>query len=176
MKALLIIDMQRICFKTPRYNSDQVTERIKLLANAFRQNGDLVIFIQHNGTKENYCLPGTKEWEIIPELEIKPDDVVVHKTANDAFYRSELKSVLAKHGIEELVITGCASDFCVDATIKSALVNDYKLTVIADAHTTADKPGISAKQLIDHHNWLWTEMAPTKYGIAVKSTRQFLDA
>ena len=51
MKALLIIDMQKVSFtsKTPRFNSDDVIKRINILSDKFRKNGDIVIFIQHNG-------------------------------------------------------------------------------------------------------------------------------
>lgn len=75
--------------------------------------------------------------------------------------------------IKELVITGCATDFCVDATVKSALTNDYNLTIIADAHTTADRPHVSAEKLIAHHNWLWSELTPTEGRIVVSKSLDY---
>lgn len=66
------------------------------------------------------------------------------------------------NNINELVIAGCATDFCVVATVKSALVHDYNLTIIEDAHTTADRPHISAEKRIAHHNWLWANLTPTE--------------
>lgn len=169
MKALLIIDMQKISFtpNTPRYDSEGVIERMNQLAEIFRNNGDKVIFIQHDGTSEDYCFPGTEEWEILSELQIKAEDEIIPKTVNDAFYKSVLKEKLAAFGIEELVITGCATDYCVDSTVKSALVNDYQVTVISNAHTTADRTNISAKQLIDHYNWIWSNMSPARFPIQV---------
>lgn len=163
MKALLIIDMQNISFTiaTPRFDADAVIQRINKLSHKFRQNGDKVIFIQHDGTKEAFCKPHTFEWEILPSLVIKPDDLIISKTANDSFYRTILLDILKKSGINDLVITGCATDFCVDSTVKSALVNDFNIIVIKDGHTTADRPGLKAEQVIKHYNWMWSELTPT---------------
>ena len=78
-------------------------------------------------------------------------------------------------GIKELVVTGCATDFCVDTAIKSALTNDYNVTVISDAHTTADRPELSAKQVINHYNWIWSETMPTEGKIDVVSLDKYLN-
>jgi nicotinamidase-related amidase len=178
MKALLIIDMQKTSFTplTPRFDSEGVVQRINILSNKFRRVGDKVIFIQHDGSKEGFCIPNTEEWEILSSIDIKPDDLIISKTANDSFYRTTLKKELLKLGISELIITGCATDFCVDSTIKSALVNDFSITVIKDAHTTTDRPSLKAKQVIDHYNWIWSEMTPTKGRIKVIDLDNYLES
>jgi nicotinamidase-related amidase len=175
MKALLIIDMQNISFtpKTPRFDSAEVIQRINRLSHKFRLAGDKVVFVQHDGTKEGFCVPNTVEWEILSSLDIEPDDLIISKIANDSFYNTTLKEELLKFGINELIITGCATDFCVDSTIKSALVNDFNVIVIEDAHTTADRPFLKAKQVIDHYNWMWSEMTPTKGKIKVVSIDKY---
>ena len=98
MKALLIIDMQMGSFKpeTPRYDADGIIRRINSLSDYFRQNGDKVIFIQHDGTKENSYIPGTSDWNILPALIRRPDDIIVSKTANDSFYNTELETITKK--------------------------------------------------------------------------------
>ena len=52
--------------------------------------------------------------------------IIVHRTqtANDSFYRTDLEKILRAHQIMDVVITGCATDFCVNATVHSALVKD----------------------------------------------------
>jgi nicotinamidase-related amidase len=169
MKALLIIDMQKTSFTTatPRFDADGVIQRINKLSQKFRLNGDKVIFIQHDGTREGFCIPGTEEWEILSSLHRESEDLIISKTANDSFYRTRLKDELLRLNINELIVTGCATDFCVDSTIKSALVNDFNLTVIKNGHTTADRPNLKAGQVIDHYNWMWSEMTPTRGKIIV---------
>lgn len=177
MKALLIIDMQNGSFTpaNPRYDSDNVIGRINQLASFFREKGDLVIFIQHDGSKDNFFRPGTDEWEIIPKLHKTSTDLVVSKTVNDSFYRSKLKEELTSRGIREITVCGCATDFCVDATIKSALVNDFDITVISDAHTTANRPNLNAKQLIDYFNWQWNDFFKTEGKISVVSLDEYIE-
>jgi len=177
MKALLIIDMQKTSFtsRTPRYNSEVVIKKINQLSERFRLNGEPVIIIQHDGTKEGFCIPNTEEWELVLSLVTTPSDLKLSKTANDSFYRSTLMYDLNRLGVDELIITGCATDFCVDATVKSALVNDFKVTVISDAHTTADRPNLKAKQVIDHYNWVWSELTPTEGFIKVIGFDEYLN-
>ncbi|MHB8580662.1 MAG: cysteine hydrolase family protein [Ignavibacteriaceae bacterium] len=134
MKALLIIDMQVGSFKpeTPRFDAAGVVQKINSLSNIFRKNGDKVVFIQHDGTKENYFIPCTSDWQILPTLIRLRDDVIISKTANDSFYLTYLESVLKKNDITELFITGCATDYCVNATVHSALTKDYNIFVVKD--------------------------------------------
>lgn len=177
MKALLIIDMQQGSFKpyTLRYDTFGVIDRINELSQQFRNSGDLVIFIQHDGTRENCFLPGTEDWSLLPELIRGPEDIFVSKTTNNSFYKTDLQTILKSRGVKELIVTGCATDFCVDATIKSALTRDYFITVASDGHTTADRPMVPAKQVIVYFNWLWSEMTPTQGMIKVESCHAILE-
>ncbi len=177
MKALLIIDMQKGSFipETPRYNAENVIDRINLLSAHFRNNDEPVVFIQHDGSRFDCYVPETDEWEIIPSLNMEENDWIVSKAANDAFYRSKLDAILKKLGINHIVITGCATDFCVDSTVRSALNHDYKTTVISDAHTTADRPHLRAEKIIDHYNWIWKEMIPTEGIIQVITSESFIN-
>jgi nicotinamidase-related amidase len=172
MKALLIIDMQKGSFKpySACHDAYGTIDRINTIAQQCRSKNIPVIYIQHDGSKENCFYPGTEDWELLPELDKSPTDRVISKTANDSFYRTELESILNEMNIIELLITGSATDFCVDATIKAALSKDYKITVIADGHTATARPYIDAESLINHYNWLWGDLSPTKYKMSVIKT------
>lgn len=167
-KALLIIDMQKGSFtpETPRYDSEDVVHRINELADRFRTKSLPVIFIQHQGI--GAFEKGTREWEILDELDVRTSDLIVSKTANDAFYKTELDEKLSELGISELFITGCATDFCVESTIQSALVKDYNITVVEDGHTTGERPFMNSKSVIQHYNWVWSNLTPTNGLIQVK--------
>lgn len=168
-KALLVIDMQKGSFTpvTPRFDTEGIIKKINMLASTFRSLGFPVIFIQHDGTATNEFIPNTTEWELLEALEVKPKDILINKYANDVFYNSDLQSVLTKLNIDEVYITGCATDFCVASTVQSALTKDYKITVIEDGHTTADRPHLKAVQVIEHYNWVWQHMIPTKGRVKV---------
>ena len=177
MRILLVIDMQRGSFTpdTPRFDETGVVSRINALASAIRSDGGQVIFVRHDGSKEQKFYPGSSDWEILPELHVEPQDHFISKTANDSFYRTELRSVLDRLNIKELIITGCATDYCVDTTVRSALNNDYAVTVIKDGHTTADRPHLSAEQVIVHHNWMWENMTPTEGQVRLVNCDELLN-
>jgi nicotinamidase-related amidase len=173
-KALLIIDMQKGSFtaETPRFDTDGVVNRINALAANFRARELPVIYIQHDGTRNNEYVPNTTEWELLDTLETLPSDILIAKYANDVFYNSALQSTLNELEITELLITGCATDFCVESTIQSALAKDFNITVVSDGHTTGERPHLSAEKVIEHYNWVWQNMLPTKGKVEVKSFEQ----
>lgn len=173
-KALLIIDMQKGSFtpETPRYDTIEVTQRMNALSHIFRKSGAHIIYIQHDGTKFNDFIPNTVAWEILDDLDTKPTDHYINKYANDCFYQSKLNALLTSLGVNELFITGCATDFCVEATIQSGLAKDYSITVVSDAHTTGERPHLTAKKIIEHYNWVWQNMIPTNGKIEVKNLNQ----
>jgi len=175
MDALLVVDMQVGVFtSSSRYEPDSLVERINLLSEHFRRTEGKVIFIQHDGTKENYLFPESDDWKIIPSLVVLQGDIRITKIANDSFYKTNLENLLRTNGINRIYICGCATDFCVNATIHSALVKDFDVTVVEDSHTTADRPGFSAKDLIEFHNWLWGNLTPTEGKITLKKSQEIL--
>lgn len=170
-KALLIIDMQKGSFttKTPRYDTDGVVKRINELSELFRGSGLPVIYIQHDGTGTGEFEKNTPEWQLFDSLNIETSDILIDKYANDVFYNSELQSKLTELNATELLITGCATDFCVESAVQSALAKDYNITVVSDGHTTGERPHLKAEKVIEHYNWVWQHMMPTKGKIEVKT-------
>lgn len=173
-KAFLIIDMQKGSFtlQTPRFDTEGVVKRINELADLFRKAELPVIYIQHDGTGTGEFEKNTSEWELLDALNVEPTDILIDKYANDVFYNSELQSKLKELNAAELLIAGCATDFCVESTIQSALTKDYNLTVVSDGHTTGERPHLKAEKVIEHYNWVWQNMIPTKGEITVKTLEE----
>lgn len=171
-KALLVIDMQKGSFtpKTPRFDSKGVVQRINELAQLFRRLHFPVIYIQHDGTGTGAIEKNTPSWENLDELSIASNDIKIDKYANDVFYKSKLQSTLKELKVGEVFITGCATDFCIESTIQSALTKDYIITVVADGHTTGERPHLKAEQVIEHYNWVWRNMIRTQGHVKVQKT------
>jgi nicotinamidase-related amidase len=167
-KALLIIDMQKGNF--PCFDTDGVVSRINALAEIFRKLDFPVIVVQHDGSRFNEYIPNTHDWELLDELQVSPADTLISKCANDSFYDTPLHSKLRELNIREVVITGSATDFCIDSTVQSALTRDYQVKVVKDGHTLSDRPGLKAGKLIDHYNTVWANLTPTRGKIEVVST------
>ena len=68
-------------------------------------------------------------------------------------------AAIAKLGATHLTICGYATDYYVDTTVKIAASKGYALTIVSDAHTTADRQYVTARQLIAQHNEVWSELA-----------------
>ena len=149
--ALLVIDMQRGLFTKPAYELDAVIDRINQLATSARQAGAPVIFIQHEKAGSPLAFE-TEAWRLVEALVTEPDDRVVRKQTPDAFQHTALHQLLTEQGVTELVICGYASEFCVDTTTRRAAALGYPVTLVADAHTTHDKPHASAAQIRAHEN------------------------
>jgi len=166
-RVLLVIDMQNGVFATPRVNRGECVARInQLIAGA-----DLTIFIQH---VEGEMTEGSESWRLLPELCVPANARSVVKTACDAFYRTELESTLTALDVRSLTLCGCATDYCLDTTIKVAASKGYALTVAADAHTTADRAHVSALNLIAQHNEVWAGLSIPGNPITLKTTRRIL--
>ena len=158
--------------KTPRFDTVGVVKRMNELSELFRKAELPVIYIQHDGTGTVEFEKNTTEWEILESLNVEPTDILIDKYANDVFYNSKLQSKLIELNATELLITGCATDFCVESTIQSALTKDYNITVVSNGHTTGERPHLKAKKVIEHYNWVWKNMIPTKGKIEVKTLEE----
>ena len=74
------------------------------------------------------------------------------------FFGTSLESDLTQLGAERLLITGWATDLCVDATVRSAAARGFKVVVVADGHTVSDRPHLTAERVIEHHHWIWANL------------------
>jgi nicotinamidase-related amidase len=157
--ALIIIDMQQGSFgpESPRHDADGLVARLNQLADRVRAASGTVIFVQHDGPEGDPHHPSQPGWHLLPGLRHLPADPVVRKTACDAFLKTDLAEQIARRGIDQLVITGCATDYCVDTTVRTALARSYCTIVPCDGHTTADRPHLTAQQIIAHHNAIWSD-------------------
>ena len=168
MNTLLVIDMQNAWFdEAPRFDKPGVIERINQAAACVRRDGGRVVYIRHC---DGDAVPGSRAWQVIPELEVDAADRHVDKLACDSFAGTELLEQLA--GSETLYICGLATEFCVDTTLRAALSQGFDVVALSDAHTTGDRPHLSARHVIEHHNWIWTHLAvPAGRRLAVQTVQ-----
>jgi nicotinamidase-related amidase len=171
MIVLLVVDMQVGLFEghSPRWDADGVIHRINRVAKAVRAAGGMVVFVQHDDPQGGVLEPGTDGWQILPTLQRTDKDLVIRKQACDAFYETELPDILEECSAQRLIITGCATDFCVDTTVRAAASRDYEVVVVADGHTTKDRPHLDAVSIIRHHNWMWRNLILPRSQVEVLS-------
>jgi nicotinamidase-related amidase len=83
-------------------------------------------------------LRGSPGYQIVPELVPAAGDVIVDKTANGAFYQTDLELVLRARGITHLLFSGCTTDVCVHTTLREAVDRKYQCLLVQDACASAD--------------------------------------
>jgi ureidoacrylate peracid hydrolase len=79
---------------------------------------------------------GPNSAEIIPELAPRPDELVIQGHTYDKFYGTPLDLALRSRNIRYLIITGVLTDICVNCTLMSAAIRDYRVTAITDGVAT----------------------------------------
>lgn len=154
-QVLLVVDMQQGLFSTPRHDTDGLVARINGLSARMRAKHLPVIFIQHCGPDGDDLHPSQPGYALHSGLTVDAQDTIIAKASCDAFLGTSLRSTLSELQIEEVIVTGCATDFCVDTTIRSALAHGYRTIVPEDGHTTLDRAYMSAQKVIEHHNFIW---------------------
>ncbi len=157
--ALIIIDMQQGAFvdATPKHDAAGLIGRLNRLADAVRARGGAVVFIQHDGPPGDPFHPDQPGWKLLEDLSPRPADTVIRKKSCDAFLETSLDGFLRARTIDRLIITGWATDYCVDTTVRSALARGYPTVVPSDGHTAADRPHLPAEKIIEHHNAIWAD-------------------
>ncbi|EIM27079.1 cysteine hydrolase family protein [Microvirga lotononidis] len=160
-KALLIIDVQEGILPSKgaerpavRQRFDEVRRRIFDLVSEARGQGAPIVFVQHAGAPGHRLETGTSGWEICGDVGRTAGDIVVSKTSCDSFYETDLQMVLSNQSVKHLVVAGLMTQYCVDTTCRRAVSLGFDVTLVADAHTTADTGTFTVEQIVDHHNGL----------------------
>ena len=157
--VLIVVDMQvGLLDGAPKHDLAGVVGRINRLAAAIRVQSGQAIFVQHSGPPGDAFEPGSRGWQFLPEIDRRPEDIVVAKTLNDPFCGTDLKAILDRLAPGRVVVSGWATDFCVDSTVRSAVSDGRKVVVVSDGHTVSDRPHLDAPAVIRHHNWLWRNL------------------
>lgn len=170
MDALLVIDVQKALVEGA-YRKDEVLNVIGAMCEKVRNRGGLVVYIQHCHRSFEPMKRGHSGWELHEALNVKEEDLVLEKEASDSFYATALDEVLRERGVERVYITGLQTEFCVDATARSALSRGYRVTLIADGHTTGDAV-LPAEKIVEHHNAVLANLAHPTNSIQVLSSAE----
>lgn len=80
-----------------------------------------------------HCVADTWDAAIIDELAPEPSDIVVRKTRWDAFQGTNLEMILRNLGVDTIVMTGIATNVCVEYTVHGAFVRDFRVHLVTDA-------------------------------------------
>jgi ureidoacrylate peracid hydrolase len=156
--ALLVIDVQNIYADaaSPLFVGafDESLARINALARGFAAAGRPVIYVRHvhradgrdagrmfdfSGTPEPVgFVEGTPEAEYVPGLEVVPGALHMTKHRYSCFEGTELEAILRSLDVSCVAICGYMTNFCCEATARTAHDRDYFADFIIDATGAPD--------------------------------------
>lgn len=172
--ALLIVDVQNdFCpgGAIPVPDGDSIIPRINRAASLFHRRSLPIVasrdwhpretrhFKEFGGAWPPHCVQGTKGARFHPDLRLPEGTIVVSKGMDpeedsySAFQAvtsagRDLESVLRDRDVEEVLIVGLATDYCVRASAIDAIKRGFGVRVLRDMVKGVDvKPGDSATAL-----------------------------
>jgi nicotinamidase-related amidase len=172
--AMVVVDMQvGLLNGTPKHDLHRVIQRINLLTAMVRKKSGKIIWIRHCGKPDDGFERHTEGWSFLPELSRHSDDVVIEKTLNDPFVGTSLQETLQQIAPDRIIVAGWATDFCVDATVRSTVSNNYHVVVVSDGHTVSDRPHLDAAAVMRHHHWVWHGLI-TNCSVRIATTSELI--
>ena len=127
----------------------EILPNIKKAIDICRENGALVIFMQHcyrRGKPDKNllhmrpnCIEGSGGEEIDESLTVLPQDYVIKKRRYSAFFGTDLDLVLRENDIRRVIIVGTKTNCCIRATVTDAYYLDYDVYVIRECVATSDE-------------------------------------
>ena len=143
-RALVLIDIQNDYFPGGKWTLsgiESAADNAARVLAAARAAGDLVVHVRHEFPTGDapFFAPGSEGAQIHPKVRGLAVEPVVLKHHVNSFRETDLKALLDRHGVEEVVLCGAMSHMCVDAGARAASDLGYRCVVVHDACATRDQ-------------------------------------
>lgn len=153
---LIVIDMQKGLVCDELYSFDGFIENVEKLIRVARSNNVEVIFVKHNFGEESGFTFGDEAFEIACQVAPRDDEKVFVKMINSCFGNEDFAKYLKQSGENELMIVGLQTDFCIDATVKSAFERGYKVYIPKGTNSTFSNDYLDGETIYKYFNeWVW---------------------
>jgi nicotinamidase/pyrazinamidase len=185
-QALIVVDVQNdFCpggaLAVP--HGDEVLQPLNELIDEFLERGAPVYksrdwhppttkhFAAYGGTWPVHCVQNTKGAEFHPALRDDPRIAVISKGLDDedtysAFDQTDLASQLHRQNIDEVIVGGLATDYCVKNTVLDALKNGFKVKALKNAMRAVDLQPGDGDRAIEEMRAAGAEIVSTDYADA----------
>ena len=144
MKALLIIDVQEAYVGNRRDDAQyqRILSNINAAAVMFRQAHCPVIIVRDlsDGNDERF--------DTVRELIAEPSDFEILKVHNNSFWKTDLDRLLRSQGVDWVLLSGSAAEFCVTATYFGALENGYTAHLLKDGILAETREGLVSMEMV----------------------------
>lgn len=156
--VLMVVDVQTALVGGHPYQEQKVIANIQKLLSAARANGREIVFVRHDDGEGTELAYGTDGWQVDPRVAPQKQEKIIDKRFNSAFHRTELRRYLESKGMDTIILTGLQTEYCIDATLKSAFDWEYHLIVPEECNTTFGNEYLSGEKLYEFYNYkIWNK-------------------
>lgn len=156
--VLMIVDVQNALVKAQPYNKETIIENIKELVSSARTNNKEVIYVRHDDGKGSELEQGTEGWQVYEDIAPNGSEAIFEKQYNSAFFKTSLREYLVSKDIDTIILVGLQTEYCIDATCKSAFDYGYKIIMPEETNTTFDNEFLTANKLYEFYNYkIWNK-------------------
>lgn len=152
--ALLVVDVQTGLVESHPYHEKLFIENLKRTITYCRNNGIEVIYVRHDDGAGSELERNSAAWQIYKEIVPQNNEKIFDKTVCSSFHSTGLKEYLDEKHIENLILMGMQTEYCIDTTCKVAFEYGYRVYVPENTVATFDHPDITAETL--NHFYLYT--------------------
>jgi nicotinamidase-related amidase len=141
--VLLVVDVQDSFKANPnrwqRRNNPQFESNLSALISAYREAEEPVFFVMHQDSDGGFS-PASPHHRLMDFLDVRPGDVVLHKTTRSTFASTDLERRLNLLGVRRLVITGIQTEQCCETTARDGGDLGYEIDFVTEATLTFPIP------------------------------------
>ena len=150
---LLVVDMQRALTEDEElYDAEAFMDRNVRLIDAARKNKVEVIFVQHDAGEGSGFSAGDEGYEIDPRVAPKEGEKVFVKTINSCFGNKDFKAYMEQQEDKRLMVIGLQTNYCIDATVKSAFERGFDVIVPEGTNSTFDNDYMTGETTVAYYN------------------------
>ncbi len=156
---LIVIDMQKALMDDELYNLNGLLDNVSKLIEAARANRVEVIYVQHDAGEGSGFSVGDEAFEIADEVAPQAGEKVFVKRASSSFTNREFATYLEKEEGDTLLIVGLQTNFCIDATVKSAFERGYDVFIPEGTNSTFDNDYMTGETTYNYYmNEVWPDL------------------
>ena len=155
---LIVIDVQKGITDERLYDFDGFIKNVTSIIDAARKNNVEIIYVQHDDGPGTGFSFGDKDFEIADQVAPKENEKIFIKTINSCFGNNDLANYLRESREKDLMIVGLQTNFCIDASVKSAFERGYKVIIPKGTNSTFDNDYMDRETTYKYYNdMMWPE-------------------
>ena len=156
---LLVVDMQKGLVDGDLYAYESFMDRTVRLVRAARKSGVEVVFVQHDAGPGSGLTVGEEDFEIVDEVRPEPGEKVFIKKINSCFGNPEFRQYMEQLEDKRVMIIGLQTNYCIDATVKSAFERGFDVIIPEGTNSTFDNNYMTGETTVRYYNEdVWEEL------------------